>query len=73
MPRAKLATLDNVRETGGREPDRTGRIQLYFRRDELGDDRFSVLELLDIGDVVGAEGVVIPSGAKAVRTRVESI
>jgi pimeloyl-ACP methyl ester carboxylesterase len=26
MPRAKLAALDNVRGTGGREPDRTGRI-----------------------------------------------
>ena len=35
--------------------DSTGRIQLYFRRDQLG-ERFAVAELLDIGDVVGIEG-----------------
>ena len=36
--------------------DSSGRIQLYFRRDHLGDDPFSLLELLDIGDLVGVEG-----------------
>jgi lysyl-tRNA synthetase class 2 len=37
--------------------DASGRIQLYFRRDEIG-DAFSHLGLLDIGDVVGVSGVV---------------
>jgi lysyl-tRNA synthetase class 2 len=36
--------------------DSTGRIQLFLRRDALGDDRFAVLKLLDLGDVVGVEG-----------------
>ena len=36
--------------------DRAGRIQLYFRRDELGDDAYAVISLLDIGDWVGVEG-----------------
>jgi lysyl-tRNA synthetase class 2 len=36
--------------------DASGRVQLYFRRDELG-DAFAQLNLLDIGDVVGIEGV----------------
>jgi lysyl-tRNA synthetase, class II len=36
--------------------DRSGRIQLYFRRSDLGDDVFALLELLDIGDWLGVEG-----------------
>jgi lysyl-tRNA synthetase class 2 len=35
--------------------DDTGRIQLYFRKDELG-DAFALVELFDLGDVVGIEG-----------------
>jgi lysyl-tRNA synthetase class 2 len=36
--------------------DDSGRIQLYFRRDELGDENWAALELLDIGDVLGVDG-----------------
>ena len=36
--------------------DSTGRVQLYFRKDALGDDAFSLLELLDLGDHVGVTG-----------------
>ncbi len=36
--------------------DQWSRIQLYFRRDDLGDDAFARLELLDIGDVIGVAG-----------------
>ena len=36
--------------------DQWSRIQLYFRRDELGDEVFAFLELLDIGDVIGVAG-----------------
>lgn len=36
--------------------DATGRVQLYFRKDELGDAVFATLDLLDISDVVGVEG-----------------
>ena len=38
--------------------DGSGRIQIYFRKDALGDDAFSVLELTDIGDVMGVEGTL---------------
>ena len=37
--------------------DMSGRVQLYFRRDGLGDDAFARLKLFDIGDVIGAEGL----------------
>lgn len=38
--------------------DATGRIQLYFRRDELGDDRYELVRLLHLGDIVGVDGKV---------------
>ena len=36
--------------------DASGRIQLYFRRDALGDERYALLDTLDLGDIVGVEG-----------------
>ena len=38
--------------------DKTGKIQLYVRKDELGEEAYSVVKLLDIGDIVGVEGTV---------------
>ncbi|MCH8995150.1 MAG: lysine--tRNA ligase [Chloroflexi bacterium] len=36
--------------------DQSGQIQLHFRRDTLGAERYELLKLLDIGDFIGAEG-----------------
>jgi lysyl-tRNA synthetase class 2 len=36
--------------------DRSGRIQLYLRRDMLGEEGFELLSLLDIGDWIGVAG-----------------
>ena len=36
--------------------DATGRIQLYFRRDALGEERYALLDQFDLGDVVGVAG-----------------
>lgn len=38
--------------------DGSGRIQLFAKRDVLGDE-FEILDLLDLGDIVGATGAVI--------------
>ena len=38
--------------------DLSGRIQLYFRRDHLGEAVFALLEQLDIGDLVGVTGPI---------------
>jgi lysyl-tRNA synthetase class 2 len=51
--------------------DESGRIQLYFRKDALGDDSFAVLDLLDIGDVVGVEGPLFRTRTGEVTIRVE--
>jgi lysyl-tRNA synthetase class 2 len=36
--------------------DMSGRIQLYFRRDALGDERFALTKLFDLSDIVGVSG-----------------
>jgi lysyl-tRNA synthetase class 2 len=36
--------------------DRKGRIQLYVKKDEIGEEAFASFETFDIGDIVGAAG-----------------
>ncbi|HPX61626.1 MAG TPA: lysine--tRNA ligase [Deltaproteobacteria bacterium] len=36
--------------------DRKGRIQLYVKKDEIGEEAFSTFESFDIGDIIGVEG-----------------
>ncbi len=36
--------------------DGSGRIQVYFRRNQIGEEAFEALELVDLGDWVGARG-----------------
>ena len=36
--------------------DRKGRVQLYVKKDEIGEEAFASFESFDIGDIVGAEG-----------------
>ena len=40
----------------GHVADATSRIQVYFRRDELGEAAWAPLEQLDIGDILGVRG-----------------
>ena len=46
--------------------DSSGRIQLYVRKDNVGDNAYEVFKLLDIGDIIGVEGEVF-------KTRTEEI
>jgi len=36
--------------------DELGRIQLYFKRDVLGDDKYKLFKQFDIGDIIGVKG-----------------
>jgi len=38
--------------------DSEGKIQVYIRKDKVGDDAFDVFKLIDIGDFVGIKGIV---------------
>ena len=39
--------------------DETDRIQLYVRRDQIGEETYDVFKLLDIGDIIGVSGEVM--------------
>jgi lysyl-tRNA synthetase class 2 len=53
--------------------DASGRIQLYFRRDELGEAVFAQLALYDIGDVVGVAGPLMRTRTGEVTVRVTEV
>lgn len=53
--------------------DGSGRIQLYFRRDDLGEELFTRLALFDIGDVVGAAGPLMRTRTGEVTVRVQAV
>ena len=42
----------------GHLADLSGRIQIYFREDILGEKAYEIFQLLDIGDIIGLEGKV---------------
>ena len=52
--------------------DQSGRIQLYFRKDSLGDDRYSALELFDIGDFIGVTGRLFRTRSGELTIRVDA-
>lgn len=39
--------------------DKLGTIQVYIRKDVIGDESYSVFELADLGDIVGVEGTLM--------------
>jgi lysyl-tRNA synthetase, class II len=49
--------------------DRTGRIQAYFRLNDLGEDGFRLLDLADLGDWIGVEGPVFRTRTGEVTVR----
>ena len=53
--------------------DGSGRIQVYLRRDELGDDAYALLDHLDLGDHVGVGGEVFRTRTGEVTVRAREI
>jgi len=52
--------------------DSSGKIQLYFRKDQLGDDRFEILSHFDLGDIIGVQGPLFRTRTGETTVRVES-
>ncbi|HEY0797873.1 MAG TPA: amino acid--tRNA ligase-related protein, partial [Candidatus Baltobacteraceae bacterium] len=52
--------------------DRTGKLQLYVRKDAVGDDAFAAFDLLDLGDIIGASGTIFRTKSGELTLRVES-
>lgn len=53
-----MAVRGHGKASFGHIMDMTGKVQVYFRQDVLGDTAYEQFHLLDIGDIVGIEGVV---------------
>jgi len=58
--------------TFGHVEDVSGRIQVYFRADQLG-DRYPLVKLLDLGDYVGARGPLFRTKAGEVTVRAQKV
>ncbi len=52
--------------------DGSGKIQLYFKADQLG-EQFQRYELLDVGDWIGAEGPVFRTRSGEITVRVDAL
>ena len=53
--------------------DFDGQIQLFVKRDLLGDDEYAIFKKYDIGDIVGAEGEVFKTQAGEVSVRADKV
>ena len=53
--------------------DREGRVQLYVRRDEVGEEPYKVFKKYDIGDIVGVDGVVFRTQRGEISVRAQKV
>jgi lysyl-tRNA synthetase class 2 len=52
--------------------DQQGQIQLYVKKDVVGDEAYAAFKKLDIGDIIGAKGTLFKTKTGEVTVRVES-
>ena len=53
--------------------DSDGRIQVYIKKDEVGDSLYNIFKLLDIGDFIGVNGFVFKTKTKEISIHAKSI
>lgn len=53
--------------------DFTGRIQLYFRKDDIGDLSFNLLKKLHVGDIIGVKGKIFRTKTGELTVYVEEL
>ncbi len=52
--------------------DMQGKIQLYIRKDDVGEEKFNLFNLLDLGDFIGVKGDVLKTRTGEVTIKVDS-
>jgi lysyl-tRNA synthetase class 2 len=65
-----IALRPHGKSTFAHLADQSGKIQLYFTRDQLGEAPYELLGLLDLGDFVGVEGPLFRTRTGEVTLRV---
>ena len=53
--------------------DQDGRLQIYVRRDAVGEEAYEAFKLLDVGDVVGVEGAMMLTRTGELTVEVQKI
>ena len=53
--------------------DQTGKIQVYIRQDELGEETFEIVKKLGVGDIIGLEGKLFITQKGELTLRVSSV
>ena len=52
--------------------DRDGQLQLYIKRDEVGEEAYRTFKKLDLSDIIGAEGPLFKTTTGEITVRVQS-
>jgi lysyl-tRNA synthetase class 2 len=68
-----VALRPHGKTTFGHLADASGKIQLYFKRDTLGDALYELVGLLDLGDFVGVSGPLFRTKTGEVTMRVGGV
>lgn len=53
--------------------DWTGKVQIYFKLDTLGEERFDLVRLLDMGDIIGVEGPLFKTRSGEITVEVKAL
>jgi lysyl-tRNA synthetase, class II len=53
--------------------DSTGKIQLYFKKDQLGEEMYALLAHFDLGDIIGVHGPLFRTRTGEVTVRVDRV
>ncbi|MDW4295664.1 MULTISPECIES: lysine--tRNA ligase [Staphylococcus] len=52
--------------------DLSGQIQIYVRKDQVGEDQFAIWNTADLGDIVGVEGVMFKTNTGELSVKAQS-
>lgn len=53
--------------------DQSGKMQIYVKIDEVGEEQFSLLKLLDVGDIIGVAGPVFRTQRGEISVRAQQL
>ena len=53
--------------------DKSGKIQVYIKLDEVGADKYEEMSLWDIGDIIGVRGYVFKTKTGEISVHAESL
>ena len=53
--------------------DKTGRLQVYVRKDAIGEGNYALIKMMDIGDTVGVTGTIFRTHMGEISIKAESI